>query len=268
MIDAQAVWAHLQEVANVSSGEQRTAVFEEQLQRLSLKYERDADGNYFLTLPGKNERTVVIGSYLARDTRDTQPGAGLDLVTGLETMKALAHRFNGVPPCTLLLVVWAKRKDGQAGFTESAVSALLSRSVTAYLSLHVELLEQLKHAGLSLGVVAAVSPGEGTTLNPRLMALCDEAIRELTGTSMSLPSASDDIATALARNNVPTALMCVELLTKSTTEEVSQAERLHMLQAAEAFGRWTESALHMVAGEDVDLWAREKRMPHSHPEAS
>lgn len=263
MIDSQAVWAHLQELARLSPEELRTAGFQDYLEQLSLKHERDAAGNYFLTLPGKSERAVVLGSYLGRGADQTQPEARLDLVTGLETMRALAHRFDGVPPCTLLLVVWADAADGQAGSAESAVSALLSRSATAYLGMHIERQEQGKQAGTSLGVVTAASSGETIPYNARLAALCDEAVRELTGTSISLPGAPDGMAAAMARNGVPTALMYVEVLAGSTDEEVWKDKRLHLLQAAEAFGRWAEATLHLVAGDDVDLWAREKRVPHS-----
>ena len=52
-------------------------------------------------------------------------------------------------------------------------------------------------------------------------------------------------------------------LPDATTEDSAAADtRLTVLQAAESFARWTEATLHLLAGDEVDLWARGHRLPH------
>ena len=104
---------------------------------------------------------------------------------------------------------------------------------------------------------------EPVPFDPRLMALCDEAIRELTGTTAALPSGPLHDAAEVARAGIPTGMMFVQSLRGLSHNRAEDTERLHLQQAAEAFGRWVESCMHWVAGEGVDLWARESRLPHT-----
>ena len=95
------------------------------------------------------------------------------------------------------------------------------------------------------------------------MAFCDEAVRELTGTSADLPSGPLHDAAEVARAGVPTAMMFVQSLRGLSHHREEDTDRLHLQQAAEAFGRAAEATMHWVAGEAVDLWAREGRTPHT-----
>ncbi len=269
MIDAQAVLAHLETLRNLASDggrEQRSAGLAwllGELQQLSLAHHRDAGGNDWISLPGMSERTVVLGSSLKSTPGNDRLDSRLGVVTGLETVKALALRYEGRPPCTVRLVVWADPDTAQTAGALPAASAFAEGNVAAYLELHIEPAGVLAQAGTPLGVVTAASAAEVVPFNPRLMALCDEAIRELTGASASLASGPAPHAAEMARLGVPSAVMYVQSLTAPAGEALPNATRLHLLQAAEAFGRWTESTMHLVAGEEVDLWAREHRVPHT-----
>ena len=95
------------------------------------------------------------------------------------------------------------------------------------------------------------------------MAFCDEAVRELTGNDEHLPSGPLHDAAEVARTGIPTAMIFVQSLQGLSHNRLENTDRLHLQQAAEAFGRATESAMHWVAGEQVDLWAVENRTPHT-----
>lgn len=282
MIDAQAVLAQLETLRNSAAADPSAAAnanaanagdmqqlaglawIAQSLRSLPVEQHRDADGNTWITLLGESERTVVLGSYLAATPGNDRLDSRLGLVTGIETLKALAHRSNGRPPCTVQLVIWASPADAQS---TQVWSALEPENLAAYLELHIaphtESGAQLEDAGTPLGIVtAAFSATDPIAFNPRLMALCDEAIRELTGTSVTLPSGPATHAAEAARNGIPSAMMYVQALPQTAGEALPSATRLHLLQAAEAFGRWAEATVHLVAGEEPDLWAREARVPH------
>ncbi len=104
---------------------------------------------------------------------------------------------------------------------------------------------------------------EPVPFHPALIAFCDEAIRELTGTSERLPSGPLHDAAEVARAGVPTAMMFVQSLGGLSHHRDENTDRLHLQQAAEAFGRLAETTMHWIAGEGTDLWAREGRIPHS-----
>lgn len=254
MIDAQAVLADLDTLRTLSSngGDHQSRGLSwaaQQLQISAIKQTTDAAGNTWFTLPGDRERSVVVGCALGSASAQEGLDSRLGVAVGIETLKALAQRFPGKPPCTVQLVLWAKP-------TEQPIA----QAVAAYLELHVEPAQTLEIAGTPLGVVAAAREPGAPAFHPRLMALCDEAIRELTGTSASLPAGPAPHAAAMAQQGIPTALMYVQALEGSAD---TKAMRLHVQQAAEAFGRWTEATVHLVAGDEVDLWAREHRVPHS-----
>lgn len=269
MIDAQAVLADLVKLRNLESNPEnapRSAgllLLQEQMEQLSVRSHRDDAGNEWLTLPGKSERAVVLGSCLKTSPARSWLDSCLGVVAGLETIKALAHRYDAHPPCTLQLVVWAEPGEARSDRTLPATSVFALQNVAAYLELHIEPGTELQHAGTPLAVGTASSSVEPVAFNPRLMALCDEAIRELTGQSASLPSGPAFHAEEAARQGIPAAIMSVQALAGFADEEMSQATRLHLLEAAEAFGRWAEATVHLVGGEAVDLWALEHRVPHS-----
>lgn len=102
---------------------------------------------------------------------------------------------------------------------------------------------------------------EPIPFHPKLIALCDEAVRELTGASEMLPSGPLHDAAEVARLGIPTAMMFVQSLGGLSHNRAEDTDRLHLQQAAEAFGRLAETTMHWIAGEENDLWAREGRIP-------
>ena len=104
---------------------------------------------------------------------------------------------------------------------------------------------------------------EPIPFHPQLMAFCAEAVRELTGTEEHLPSGPLHDAAEVARLGIPTAMMFVQSLRGLSHNRAEDTDRLHLQQAAEAFGRLAETTMHWVAGEQVDLWALEHRTPHT-----
>ena len=102
---------------------------------------------------------------------------------------------------------------------------------------------------------------EPIPFHPQLIAFCDEAVRELTGTSEFLPSGPLHDAAEVARIGIPTAMMFVQSLGGLSHNRAEDTDRLHIQQAAEAFGRFAEMTMEWVAGDQVSLWAREHRVP-------
>lgn len=270
MIDAQAVSAHLEKLGSLNRDThdlQRTKAadwLEEQLAQLSFEHHRDTAGNHWIKVPGVSKRTVVLGSCLQPETQADDLDSSLGMIVSLEALKALTQRFDGPPPCTLHTVIWSEA--GTAGSHGSATpdrsSAELGNAI-AYLELHLEPASQLEEAGAPLGVAASSPDGDSFQVHPQLTALCDEAIRELTGLSASLPAGAAPHASAMARLGVAAAVMYVQKPSTANGAASESAARLHLLQASEAFGRWAESTVHAVAGDEVDLWALEHRVPHS-----
>ncbi len=414
MINVQAVLTHLQELRKLTSdepGARRHAWsptwllarkwFEGQLQQLpQVEHHLDAAGNHWATLPGESERAVILGCHLDATPTGSWLDGCLEVAVALETLKSLAARFNGRPPCTLRIVDWADGEGARFGqkllgsssfsghgnitadraktdadgvtledalrscgvdIDRMAEAATEQKNAAAYLELHIGEGPELEHAHSPLGVVtgtrglerwtitfakndgkgdpseacarlvlefreiAEKNPGSDDTMsgmtaashspspthgsfettielqhldpavlatmlgevrekseqvaaedrcrvtwfpvssiapvafNPRLIALCDEAIRELTGTSTSLPSGLLHDAAEVARTGIPTGMMYVQ----AVEDQSADGNRVHLLQAAEAFGRWAEATAHLVAGDPVDLWAQEHRVPHS-----
>ncbi|MGI4852589.1 MAG: hypothetical protein ACRYF4_00920 [Janthinobacterium lividum] len=254
MINAQAVLAQLVKLGALRSNDDATTPhlaeadwLQGELQGMSLEHQQDAAGNHWITLAGAESRSVVLGAYL-QESGTQALDSQVELVAGLEILRAVSKRVDGRPPCTLHLVVWAP------GQPQERAAALQQKQVGAYLELHVE---AASDAAAPLGVV--LPDGDRDVFNPRLMTLCDEAIRELTGTSAASPSSTARAATAIAQAGIATAVMSV----RGPAGQAAAEDRVHLLEAAEAFGRWTESAMHLVAGEPVDLWAREQRVPHT-----
>jgi|GEM_PF-6070826 len=258
MIDSKAVVAHFTQLGDWSEENKGSAVrstaawLQDQLQQLSVEHHRDTEGNSWITTPGKSDRIVVLGSYLNENTDDAlQRHVGL--VSGLEIIRAVARRDDGLPPCTLQIVVWSSARSSVFNVDRLTPSGL-GEKVAAYLELHMA-----DEAKAERGSVSNTSPADkdAVALNARLMELCDEAVRELTGEPAPVPLRGQLTKPA---SEVPTAVMYFPALGNSTGQD---ALHLHLLQAAEAFGRWTESTMHLVAGDEVNLWAREGRIPQS-----
>ncbi len=104
---------------------------------------------------------------------------------------------------------------------------------------------------------------EPIPFHPQLMTFCEEAALEMTGSSERLPSGPLHDAAEVARSGIPTAMLFVQSLRGLSHNRAEDTDRLHLLQAAEAFGRAAESAMHWIAGDGgIDLWAEEHRTPH------
>lgn len=89
--------------------------FEEKLKDLPVEHHYDAAGNRWITLPGKSEKALVIGSHL-----DSVPNGGwldgcLGVLAGLEVLTSLAKEYNDKPPCTVRLVDWADEEGARFG---------------------------------------------------------------------------------------------------------------------------------------------------------
>src|SRR5580698_8336636 len=168
------------------------AWFQDKLAQLPVEHHLDAAGNFWSTLRGASEKTLILGSHL-----DSVPNGGwldgaLGVVTGLEVVRYLAEKYNGKPPFTVRLVDWADEEGarfgrslfGSAAFAgtqsieadrgrtdrdgitlEAALkqvgididrigdAAAERRNIAAYLELHIEQGPALENADLPLGVV-------------------------------------------------------------------------------------------------------------------
>jgi beta-ureidopropionase / N-carbamoyl-L-amino-acid hydrolase len=168
------------------------AWFAEKLRHLPVEHHYDAAGNHWVTLTGKSEKSLVLGSHL-----DSVPNGGwldgsLGVLAGLEVLTSLAEGYNGKPPCTVRLVDWADEEGarfgrslfGSSAFAGShtieadrtrtdregtALEAALrncgidvnrigeagreKKNIAAYLELHIEQGPILEKLGKPLGVV-------------------------------------------------------------------------------------------------------------------
>ena len=102
---------------------------------------------------------------------------------------------------------------------------------------------------------------EPIAFHPALIAFCDESIRELTGTSEQLPSGPLHDAAEVARLGIPTGMMFVQSLSGLSHNRAEDTDRLHLQQAAEAFGRTAERTMEWITGQSPDLWAKDHRIP-------
>lgn len=98
--------------------------FTERVEQLGLAVERDPAANLWVTLPGKSQKSLVIGSHL-----DSVPGGGwldgcLGVLAGLEVLRRLKDRKEP-PPLTVRVVDWADEEGARFGrsLTGSAASA-------------------------------------------------------------------------------------------------------------------------------------------------
>jgi N-carbamoyl-L-amino-acid hydrolase len=128
MVDPKTVLQHLDELRALTADEQGAqrlawspiwlkarAWFEDRLKDLPVEHHYDAAGNHWITLSGKSEKSLVIGSHL-----DSVPNGGwldgcLGVLAGLEVLTSLAREHNGKPPCTVRLVDWADEEGARFG---------------------------------------------------------------------------------------------------------------------------------------------------------
>jgi beta-ureidopropionase / N-carbamoyl-L-amino-acid hydrolase len=134
MVDAGRVVANLEELRALTAdehGAQRVAWspvwlkarawFEGKLKAVSeatgarLEAHYDAAGNHWVTLAGRTERALVVGSHL-----DSVPNGGwldgcLGVMAGLEVLTHAAEAYGGRPPVTVKLVDWADEEGARFG---------------------------------------------------------------------------------------------------------------------------------------------------------
>ncbi len=162
------------------------------LEDIPVEHHLDAAGNSWVTLKGKSEKALILGSHL-----DSVPNGGwldgrLGVLAALEVMRSLSEKFNGEPPVTIRLVDWADEEGARFGrslFGSSAFAgthtieadrnradkdgtrledalrncgidinrigdaAVERENAAAYLELHIEQGPVLEHLDLPLGVV-------------------------------------------------------------------------------------------------------------------
>lgn len=95
----------------------------EKLDALGLETHMDAAGNVWSTLRGDSDTELLIGGHL-----DSVPGGGwldgcLNVLAGLEVIRAIKERYDGRPPVTVRLVDWADEEGARFGRSLLASSA-------------------------------------------------------------------------------------------------------------------------------------------------
>ncbi len=101
----------------------------EKLQGLPVQIGADSAGNLWATLPGKSERTLIIGGHM-----DSVPNGGwldgcLNVLAGVEILRRINDHYQGTPPVTIRLVDWADEEGARFGkslFGSSACSGSLN----------------------------------------------------------------------------------------------------------------------------------------------
>lgn len=85
------------------------------LDELGLETHMDAAGNVWSTLQGDSDSELLIGGHM-----DSVPGGGwldgcLNVLAGLESIRAIKERYDGRPPVTVRLVDWADEEGARFG---------------------------------------------------------------------------------------------------------------------------------------------------------
>jgi len=117
-----------QRVAFTPTWSRARAWLRERFAGLPVEMHDDAAGNFWATLAGASEQTVVVGGHI-----DSVPDGGwldgcLDTLAGVEVMRRVAAESGGRPPVTLRVVDWADEEGARFGkslFGSSACSGTL-----------------------------------------------------------------------------------------------------------------------------------------------
>jgi N-carbamoyl-L-amino-acid hydrolase len=91
---------------------------------------------------------------------------------------------------------------------------------------------------------------EPISFHPRLIALCDEAIRETAGATHSLPSGPLHDAAEVARSGVPTVMMFTQSLAGLSHNKAEDTRVDHLVLAVEAFDRLARKTLTWLSAQD------------------
>jgi N-carbamoyl-L-amino-acid hydrolase len=79
-----------------------------------------------------------------------------------------------------------------------------------------------------------------------LIDLCDEAIREICGTSHRLPSGPLHDAAEVARADIPTVMMFVQSLHGISHNKIEDTKEEHIEMAVEALGKLAEKTINWL----------------------
>ena len=96
--------------------------------RIPAETHRDEAGNFWATLRGESEKTLLIGGHI-----DSVPNGGwldgcLNTLAGVEILRRIHAQYDGKPPVTVRLVDWADEEGARFGkslFGSSACSGNL-----------------------------------------------------------------------------------------------------------------------------------------------
>jgi beta-ureidopropionase / N-carbamoyl-L-amino-acid hydrolase len=89
---------------------------------------------------------------------------------------------------------------------------------------------------------------EPVPFDPQLIALCDEAVRETTGTSHKLPSGPLHDAAEVSRAGVPTVMMFVQSLNGLSHNKAEDTKAADLTLAVQAFDGLARKTLDLLAG--------------------
>jgi len=87
---------------------------------------------------------------------------------------------------------------------------------------------------------------EPIPFHPELIALCEEAVREVTGTAHRMPSGPLHDAAEVARAGIPTVMMFVQSLQGISHNKIEDSRREHLEQAVTAFHRLAQKTIHWI----------------------
>jgi N-carbamoyl-L-amino-acid hydrolase len=105
--------------------------FAGKLAGLPVEHHYDAAGNNWVTLPGKSEKSLLIGGHL-----DSVPNGGwldgsLNVLAALEILRRISSEFDGKPPVTVRVVDWADEEGARFGRSLLGSSAFAGTSSIA-----------------------------------------------------------------------------------------------------------------------------------------
>lgn len=125
----------------------------EKLEDLPVETHTDAAGNFWATLRGESEKSLLIGGHM-----DSVPNGGwldgcLNVMAGVEILRRINAQYNSKPPVTIRLVDWADEEGARFGkslFGSSACSGNLNLNEARGLKDKdgITLTEALKNVGI------------------------------------------------------------------------------------------------------------------------
>ena len=92
---------------------------------------------------------------------------------------------------------------------------------------------------------------EPIAFDARLIAMCEQVVREVSGTSELLPSGPLHDAAEVSRAGVPTAMLFVQSLGGLSHNAAEDTRRDHLLLAVEALGRVAERTAVLIAAGEI-----------------